>query len=401
METMRGIVWSSFVAGVSLGTAVSAGGQTPVGALAIDERQGDQYGWAVDYETTAAAQARASRECGAGCSVVLTFDRCAAYAADQDVNSTAVGWAESHDSAASARRAALSECSSRGGSGCTVRVWGCNGPVAEEGLGLDRAARRQIQLGLRTTGFDPGGADGLFGPRTRAAIRRWQAAGNVPPTGYLTAMQLRTLRDGGSSPGSPPVAGSHQVAPESPAVAEVSEPEVPEPDPEPASLVFRPDQTCGDLPAQGNWFGAPCWMELSQQPGCYAWNATKYRQRSASVTWTGQCVAGTAQGTGTLTWAWLDSTSGRARTATQTGQLADGRQTGNWVDRADDGGVEEGPYVDGMRHGHWIFRSDRDRGMGQGSYVNGEQHGRWSGQRADGTPSESYYEHGRFIRRGR
>ena len=36
--------------------------QTPAGALAIDERQGDQWGWAVDYETAAAAQAAASRE---------------------------------------------------------------------------------------------------------------------------------------------------------------------------------------------------------------------------------------------------------------------------------------------------------------------------------------------------
>ena len=147
METMKALVRSWLVVGVSLGTAVSAGGQTPVGALAIDERQDDQYGWAVDYETAAAARAAALRECGSGCSVVLTFDRCGAYAADQDANSTAVGWAESYDSAASARQAALSECSSRGGSECAVRVWGCNGPVAEEGLGLDQAARRADPVG--------------------------------------------------------------------------------------------------------------------------------------------------------------------------------------------------------------------------------------------------------------
>ena len=118
-----------------------------VGALAIDERQGDQYGWAVDYETAAAARTAALRECGVGCSVVLTFARCGAYAADQDTDSTAVGWAESFDSAAGARQTALSECAARGGSGCTVRVWGCNGPVVEEGLGLNQAARRQIPTG--------------------------------------------------------------------------------------------------------------------------------------------------------------------------------------------------------------------------------------------------------------
>ena len=68
------------------------------GALAIDERQGDHYGWAVNYETAAEAHARALRECGAGCSVVLTFARCGAFAADQTTNSTAAGWAESFDS---------------------------------------------------------------------------------------------------------------------------------------------------------------------------------------------------------------------------------------------------------------------------------------------------------------
>ena len=135
MQTMKVLVCSWLVVGASLGTALSAGGQTPASALAIDERQGAQYGWAVDYETAAAAQGRAVQECGPGCSVVLTFGRCAAYAADQDADSTAVGWAESFDSAAAARQAALSECGSRGGSGCTVRVWGCNAPVGEEGLG--------------------------------------------------------------------------------------------------------------------------------------------------------------------------------------------------------------------------------------------------------------------------
>ena len=77
---MKALVWSWLVACVSLGTLLSTAAQTPVGALAIDERRGDQYGWAVDYETVAAAL----RECGAGCSVVLTFAGCGAYAADQD-----------------------------------------------------------------------------------------------------------------------------------------------------------------------------------------------------------------------------------------------------------------------------------------------------------------------------
>ena len=196
-------------------TASSAAGQTPVGALAVDERQGDQYGWAVDYESAGSAQSAALMECGAGCAVVLTFERCAAYAADQDAESTAVGWAESYSSSAAAQQAALGECSSRGGgSGCIVRVWGCNGPVAEDGLGLGRAARREIQEGLQAAGFDPGGADGMFGPRTRAAIQRWQTSRGERATGYLDGASVAALR--------PSVAGQPTFQERAPAGAAAS-----------------------------------------------------------------------------------------------------------------------------------------------------------------------------------
>ena len=179
--------------------ASSSSAQPPVGALAIDERQGDRYGWAVDYATASAARSAALGECGPGCSVVLTFARCAAYAADQAAASTAVGWAESYGSAAGARGAALSACGTRGGSGCIVRVWGCNGPVVEEGLGLDRSARREIQEGLAAQGFDPGGSDGLFGARTRAAIRGWQSSRGARATGYLDGASAAALRPSGAA----------------------------------------------------------------------------------------------------------------------------------------------------------------------------------------------------------
>ena len=188
---MKTIAGSTLCAVVCLSATAAA--QTLVGALAVDEGQGDQYGWALDYETAGTAGQRALSECGPGCSVVLTFERCAAYAADQDAGSTVDGWAESYDSASGARQRALAECSTRG-SGCTVRVWGCNGQVVEESLGLDRAARRQVQEGLEAAGFDPGGADGMFGPRTRAAIQSWQTSRGARATGYLDGASVSALR---------------------------------------------------------------------------------------------------------------------------------------------------------------------------------------------------------------
>lgn len=71
---MKALGRSWLVVGVLLCATVPTGAQPPAGALAVDERQGDQYGWAVDYETPAAARPAALSECGAGCSVVLTFN---------------------------------------------------------------------------------------------------------------------------------------------------------------------------------------------------------------------------------------------------------------------------------------------------------------------------------------
>ena len=63
-------------------------------------------------------------------------------------------------------------------------VAGQNAPSAvEASLSLDRPTRRVIQQGLRNEGFNPGAPDGLFGPRTRGAIRDWQQARGAMSTG--------------------------------------------------------------------------------------------------------------------------------------------------------------------------------------------------------------------------
>ena len=67
-------------------------------------------------------------------------------------------------------------------------------PAVETELRLNRRGRRLIQRGLLAEGFDPGPADGLFGPRTRAALRAWQLARGAAATGYLNGESAAALR---------------------------------------------------------------------------------------------------------------------------------------------------------------------------------------------------------------
>ena len=58
---------------------------------------------------------------------------------------------------------------------------------------MSLADRRQIQTALHRLGYDPGPADGLFGPKTRAAIRRFQQRIGTEPTGIITADEASRL----------------------------------------------------------------------------------------------------------------------------------------------------------------------------------------------------------------
>ena len=430
MKTMAN---SALVLCVPVCMAASVAAQTPVGALAIDERRGDQYGWAVDYVTARAAQTAALGECGAGCSVVLTFARCAAYAADQDSESTAVGWAESYSSSAEAQQAALGECSSRGGgSGCIVRVWGCNSPVVEDGLGLDRASRREIQRGLQAAGFDPGGADGMFVPRTRSAIRRWQTSRGERATGYLGGTSAATLRS--ATAGQPTFrerqpAGAAAAAPVAAPPAVSAAQQQPSPASSEVEVVFWQSIANSTNPAEFEAY-------LSQFPNAVFRALAQARLATlrspggnapASVR-SGVGGAGSPPGVGTRVSAGVDARpgpgavfrpdrtcpgqpggascwmeiSGRpgchvwnrgyavGAAVTWTGECSGGlaRGTGSltWVWDGNEQ-VDTGQLQDGKMNGRWVWRR-LGAGINEGPMVDGEQNGHWVIRNSDGDVAE-------------
>jgi peptidoglycan hydrolase-like protein with peptidoglycan-binding domain len=71
---------------------------------------------------------------------------------------------------------------------------------AEKSLNLSRRQRRQIQAWLGSLGFEPGSADGVFGPATRSSIQAWQRAFGFSSSGFLNPAQLDHMRKSGDSP---------------------------------------------------------------------------------------------------------------------------------------------------------------------------------------------------------
>ena len=61
---------------------------------------------------------------------------------------------------------------------------------------MTTADRRRIQIALASLGYYDGRLDGIFGPDSRAAIRRWQHEVSAQMTGTLTAAQATRLASG-------------------------------------------------------------------------------------------------------------------------------------------------------------------------------------------------------------
>ncbi len=72
------------------------------------------------------------------------------------------------------------------------------GPLAAafgpDANGLTKADRQELQRRLTAAGFDTGGADGVLGAKTKAAIEAYQASRGLPVTGEPSLALLNSLR---------------------------------------------------------------------------------------------------------------------------------------------------------------------------------------------------------------
>lgn len=65
---------------------------------------------------------------------------------------------------------------------------------AEAALGLSRSDYTRLQRALNTLGYNVGSEDGIFGPRSRAGLTRYQRQNGQDGLGYLTASTVSALR---------------------------------------------------------------------------------------------------------------------------------------------------------------------------------------------------------------
>ena len=182
------------------------------GSIVFSQEPGGGYAWGIAWsfaDRQSAANA-AMGECrgrgGSACSEAGWFrNTCGALAiGDDNGMGTGAGGTE-----AEAERSALAECR-KVNANCRVAASECakaDGAGEEDALGLDRDSRRRIQSALAARGFDPGAPDGVFGPRTRAAIRAWQAdSGAARSTGYLSRAGADALLGAVEEAGAAPAA---------------------------------------------------------------------------------------------------------------------------------------------------------------------------------------------------
>ncbi len=72
-------------------------------------------------------------------------------------------------------------------------VWR-NSSSGPSGSAYDEGTVRNIQAGLQRLGYDPGPADGRFGPQTEAAIRRFQQDNGLAVDGQPTAATWQQIQ---------------------------------------------------------------------------------------------------------------------------------------------------------------------------------------------------------------
>ena len=294
-----------------------------------------------------------------------------------------------------------------------------------------KEAVREAQELLAALGYAPGPADGVWGGRSARAYKAFLQEAGLPAAEVLTAEALQAIRDAAerrrksgettASTGASEGASQGAASPSTPTrstgglyaamekfvtqgviqgLALYRLLKLIEEDPENAvhfaralqkrlkdaepAISFKPK--CAAK-------GTPDWTDVANKPNCRVWVDCYVPDQT--VTWSGTCSGGHADGPGTL-----EVPEGEDA-YTGTGTFSKGKRHGRWVLRTASGQVQEGIFVDGKRHGRWVVRFAKGiLAEAEGPFVDGEMLGRWVLRHANGTsegPLVDGKPHGRWV----
>ena len=200
----------------------------------------------------------------------------------------------------------------------------------------------EAQLALAKLGYDPGPADGYWGPMTGEAVQSFLAGAGLSLADVLAMRTLGAVQDAASSgrAGDTP-----KVSRQSRADPTAAPPE-PGAAPEGLADTGPPQPQCAEMPRP-----SACWMEFENIAGCYMWLEKVGPEVTVlSAAWHGACSGGKASGPGTrqVKVRFLIDGESLEGEGLESGTFADGKAHGRWVSLDDGGGMRTvTDYVDG------------------------------------------------------
>ena len=218
------------------------------------------------------------------------------------------------------------------------------GPVdGEDDAGSSAGDVLEAQQVLAGLGFDPGPADGQWGPRTGKAVQAFLGDAGLSITDILTVQALRAVREAASADraGDPP-----ELAQPSRALGSGA-PREPGAVHEGAAGAGESEPQCMDMQRPSG-----CWMEFENIAGCYMWLEKVGSEVTVlSARWYGRCSEGKATGPGNR----MVKVRFRINDASFDGE-----------------GLEKGSFVAGKAHGRWVNLDDDNAMRTSTDYVDGE-----------------------------
>jgi hypothetical protein len=137
-------------------------------------------------------------------------------------------------------------------------------------------------------------------------------------------------------------------------------------------------------------YSPPQWT-ADARTGCRIWNSSP--EPGSSVSWSGRCVNGLAEGPGILQW-FIDGKPG----SRFQGELREGLLNGRGYYQFANGSRYDGEYLDDMRNGRGVF-THPDGESYEGTWRDGLPNGSGRLQRPDGTDVSGVWTNG-CLRQG-